>query len=476
MKKVNRKSRREFLKITAIATAGLSVMSIGKKDVSAKGLAWTSATQINPDIPNTRVVSCTDTKMITNTTSARAASTFGGTSGQNIFVNTAQVEANMDAMAKQLTGKSTAALAWSTIFRKPSTKQWSAVKTAIKVNCINTGIMPKIAVVGKICQEFINLGVSPGNITIFDACSNASGSTKYTPYISTATVKKGLPFGVVVSSITKDGPNVPVGTSTLKCTSILAVQNGTSITYPIDILVNCAVNKGHSSSHGGFTMCMKNHTGTLKYSCPSTEEIITENQSEAIIGGSNGAPCRQQLCIIDSLWAATTGPSDPASHLPCTLTMGTVAPVVDYQVALKIRQDTMNSTPNQGVIDTWLQRFNINKANLEWLVVPSASTSIANSGRTGFTNANTGKLSVRVQNGLLKQTNAMLDIPLMDNVPEIAVMDLKGHQIKMLEFSGQPILYWDGTDKNGAMVATGSYIVQLKAGAIVTSSALMVSR
>ena len=32
----------------------------------------------------------------------------------------------------------------------------------------------------------------------------------------------------------------------------------------IDILVNCAVNKGHSAYAGGVTLCLKNHFGTYQ--------------------------------------------------------------------------------------------------------------------------------------------------------------------------------------------------------------------
>ena len=314
MKKNESASRRAFLKITAVSAAGLSVGAFGIKTSFAKGTAWTAGKRINPAIPNTRVASCTDEKMITDMEKAKVMSTFAGTTNQNTFINVALVEENMDAMAQALTGKPSAQEAWSTVFMKPAAKEWSSVKAAIKVNCITTLIMPKIAVVNKVCVELMRLGVAAANITIYDAGDDASGSEKYTPFIG-----NGLPDGIVVSSLTREGVSVPVGAGTLQCCSVLVLQDGSTIVYPTDILVNCAVNKGHNTGYGQFTMCMKNHTGSIKFSCPTQEELIAINQCEAIIGGTDGAPCRQQLCIVDSLWASWVGPTNPPDYLPCTI-------------------------------------------------------------------------------------------------------------------------------------------------------------
>jgi hypothetical protein len=55
--------------------------------------------------------------------------------------------------------------------------------------------MPRITIVGKVCPELVALGVPTGNITVYDTCSGAAGSGKYTPYIG-----NGLPEGTVVSN------------------------------------------------------------------------------------------------------------------------------------------------------------------------------------------------------------------------------------------------------------------------------------
>jgi hypothetical protein len=377
----------------------------------------------------------------------------------------------MDAMARALSGKTTTAEAWSTIFMKPSSKQWNAVKVAIKVNCINIRIMPKIPIVGKVCKELINQGVLESNITIYDGDSNASGNSKYTPFIG-----KGIPTGVVVYPSDNIGPNVPVGTGTLQCIALLAQQNGSTITYPIDILVNCAVNKGHGSSYGGFTMCMKNHTGTLKFSCPSTEELITENQCEAIIGGTNGAPYRQQLCIIDSLWSAIDGPSKDPTHLPCNIAMGTVAPAVDYQVSQFIRKTIMKVSPNQTVIDNWLTRFNLNKANLEWIEVPSAA--IVGVNHTADNRHRSGNcVRVSLNNGSFKPAVVSFNLSAADNKSgRVSISDMGGRVMRRLNLSGRQDISRDGMDDSGRPVSMGRYIVELRAGGKAQSAGITVSR
>ncbi len=472
MKKNASTTRRDFLKMTAAGAAGLSIGAIGIKETEAKGLAWTATTQINPDIPNTRVVSCTDERMITDIAKARTASSFSGTTGQNSYIDTIRVAADMDAMAQSLTGKLSAVEAWAVIFRKPQGKEWSSVKAAIKVNCIYTTIMPKIPIVNKVCVELMRLGVLPANITIYDACSGASGSGKYTPFVG-----KGLPGGVIVSSTTGSDVSVPVGAKSLQCCAVLAQLSGSTIVYPTDILVNCAVNKGHGSGHGGFTMCMKNHTGTLKYSCPSAEEIITENQCEAIIGGSDNAPCRQQLCIVDSLWAAVDGPGSAPTHMPCAISMGTVAPVVDYQVALKIRKDVMNASPNQTVIDNWLTRFNINSASLEWIVVPPPISGADEHARYARPADNAGRrVSVFLKNSSFKTASVSFNLPDGRLPSAISIKDMKGNTVRRLHWRDGFTVCWNGRDQGGRTVAGGAYIITVHAGRMTKSAPLTAVR
>ena len=165
-------------------------------------------------------------------------------------------------------------------------------------------------------------------------------------------IGNGLPKGVVVSRLSDalggmvdtDVPDPYPGK--FKCTAAL-------VRGEIDILVNCAVNKGHNKSYGETTLTLKNHAGTFEpkpiHRGGGLDYIIAINKSEAILGGT---PVRQQLCIVDSLWAMTTGPSGTPDKEVCRLIMGTFGPAVDYLTAKKVRESVMGVSQNKS-----LERF-----------------------------------------------------------------------------------------------------------------------
>jgi hypothetical protein len=332
-------SRRNFLKTSTIAAAGVAVTTVLPQKAKAAGQAWTNGMQINPNIDNLRVVCCYDESMIASELTTKAPSFLQ----QNTAINTSQVMNNLDRMAIQLAQKSTAVESWATIFQKPAAKEWGQVKCAIKVNCINSKNMPRVAVVGKICKELINLGVTPSNIVLYDGCSGASGNGKYSNTTYYATVENPnlpLPQGIVVSNY---------NTSLNGTTDVMVNSSGTSCTKDladgiVDILINCAVNKHHSSGNGNVTMCMKNHFGTFSPNCGNFNYIVGINKHDAIVGGT---PVRQQLCVMDTLWASYSGgPGDDISHAPARLVMGTFGAAVDYLTATKIHRDIMGGTLN----------------------------------------------------------------------------------------------------------------------------------
>jgi hypothetical protein len=439
--------RRSFVKSAAIGAAGLTVGGQFSDLIAAPeaGLAWTNGMQINPNISNAKVVCCYDETMLLSKAQAEIASDF---SKQNAVVNTIRVEKNLDAMAISLSGKDNAAEAWKTILR--TSKTWAQTKAAIKVNCINTQVMVRIAIVGKICQELIRLGVSASNITIFDACHGATGNSKYSPYISTATENKGIPANVKIwSAGTKT--NVTVGSSQMSCTNAI---------IDADILVNCAINKGHSQSDkGGFTLSMKNHTGTLKFSCPTLSEMINQNKSDAIIGGT--IP-KQQLCIVDSIWAARTGPTDPPSDLPCRIVMGTFGPMVDYAVVKKIREasDCMNmgtSKHNQTAINQIMSGFGYTGSELQWTsVAPVSVASIGNS--KDFTQP----FAFLLNGNNFRVNKISFNLPANHGTLKLSITDLKGALVNEYHMSTSNTLFsWSGNTRSGSIVAPGKYIIHL---------------
>jgi len=457
MKKAKDVTRRSFLKSATAGITGLSIAGSGIKSAIAgtkNSLAWSSGDQVNPQISNNLVVCCHDPQMFKNEQDATVADTFHE---QNEVVDTERVETNMDGIAVNLSGKDDPDEAWAAIFRKPEEKQWNEVKAAIKVNCIYTGIMPRIAIVGKVCKELIKLGVQPSNITIYDACHNAYGSDKCSPYVG-----NGLPENIIVSNSVQTGSRIPVGSSTFKCTDVLAVSSGNSVVYTNDILVNCSVNKGHSlTDKGGFTLSLKNHTGTMKFSCPSLQEMIDENKSEVILGGN---PARQQLCIVDSLWAAIKGPFDPPSHLPARIIMGTFGPAVDIAVVRNIREKLMRASHTESAIQTILSSFGISENDLQWKEIEAYDPTPVSRSR----NKKSANSFCMIINGSSKASEIFFQVP--SQVSDIEISDLSGKLIRsMNNISLKGKMAWDGLSRTGKRVKTGVYIIRVKGNGFTQS-------
>ncbi len=434
------RSRRSFLQTAVAGTAGATLLNPVKLFAAPEGqTAWSNGMQINPSIDNKRVVCCTDPTMFKDINSATLANTF---LKQNQAANSLRVEANLDAMVIALSGKASASDGWGTIFRKSSTKQWSEVKVAIKVNCINPEIMHRITIISKVCKELIKIGVQGSNITVYDACHNASGSGKYSDYIN-----KDLPTGVKVLDGGKNNTSsVTVGTSQMNCAKVVTES---------DILINCSVNKGHSQTDkGGFTLSMKNHTGTMKFSCPSLQEMINQNKSDAIIGGN---PPRQQLCIVDSLWASVDGPFGAADTLPAALIMGTFGPMVDYGVVKKIREPIMKATHNQSAINTIMTGFGYSGSDLQWVeVTPAVSVTTLN--KEKFTR----QFKVRLNGNNFRNAIVEFMLPSNHSPFKLSIFDLKGSLVNNVHFpSATDEFVWNGLTKAGLQITPGKYILHV---------------
>jgi hypothetical protein len=143
----------------------------------------------------------------------------------------------------------------------------------------------------------------------------------------------------------------------------------------VDILVNIAMCKGHSSKFGGFTMTMKNHFGTFSprpgHEGGGLDYLLAINQTPEILGpmdkrtGKVLYP-RQQLCIIDALWASRRGPGGNPSHQPNFIAMGALSPVVDYQVATRFRDGKMGWKPNIKATRRFLAEFGYSESDLPY--------------------------------------------------------------------------------------------------------------
>lgn len=295
-----------------------------------------------------RVVYATDKAMIKKTP------TLWNYQSQNGAVDRARVSSNLDRMAMSLAQKPDAATAWQTIFSKPAARAWADVKVAIKVNTVDAACIPRHAVVVKVCEALIShVGVKGANICVYDVDFTAHSShhpgivKTYAANTSSYPFPAGVKLSANCFSGKKSTVAVPGGVlSTVDCLQDLV--DGT-----VDILVNIAVNKGHYQA-GNVTLTQKNHIGSLKFFCPgktkaqgqgqytqgSAADLVALNRSAAIVGGT---PVRQQLCIVDSLWAMRTGPvGGGITHEPATLVMGRHGGAVDYLTEKKVRDKIMN--------------------------------------------------------------------------------------------------------------------------------------
>ncbi len=365
--------RRRFLKSAA---TGITTVLLGDRVLGQPveyTSAWSPAKQINPAISNMRVVNCTDPAMIRSSYKDIA---WRSMPSQNAAADEAVVHANLDAMAMALTDKRDAAAAWATAFQKPAAKRWDQVRVAIKVNGIGSN-HPRLTVVDKLAKELNRLGVLYSDIVIYDGTHNAWG--KYESFVG-----NGLASGIVVSNRndrltdSQGRPQVltpvpfPYG-SLQKCTA--AIADGT-----IDILINCAVNKSHEFACGRATLTMKNHLGTFEpepahsplAGKTAMDYIVAVNMSAAIIGG---APPRQQLCLVDSLWSSTSkGPTATPDHDTASLSMGVFGPAVDHLVIPKIREQVMGATHATEEVDRLLTAFGYKTSEPVWVEVKPAAS------------------------------------------------------------------------------------------------------
>ncbi|MFC1533640.1 DUF362 domain-containing protein [Thermodesulfobacteriota bacterium] len=354
---MRRISRRRFMKKSFVMGAALTAFpAVLAPSGHAENI---KKTVVHPNVDNLRVVGITDSAM------TRDQVLGASWERQNEIVVSKAVWENIDKLACGLTETGDAADAWRTIFIKPPRKSWSDTVVAIKTNNIAQQ-HTRSAVMAKVCHTLTGiLGVKPQNINIYDAC-HGRGMSRGTPF-------SGLPEGCSIenqwggssayTAIPKPWKN---GKDKTECLKHL-------VDASVDILINIAMCKGHSSKFGGFTMSMKNHFGTFSpgpgHRLGSLDYLIAINKTPEILGkmdkrtGKVLFP-RQQLCIIDALWASKRGPSGNPSHQPNYLAMGALSPIVDYQLATKFRGERMGWKPNMRATNRMLTDFGYQENDL----------------------------------------------------------------------------------------------------------------
>lgn len=434
-------SRRTFLKTSAAGAAGVALGGVAGPARAAG--AWSDRMPINPAIDNTRVVCCHDPEMITGWPSR------WNMPGQNAPVVVERVENNLDAMAMSLAQKGTAAEAWSTIFRKPSSKTWDQVKVAVKINALGDN-HPRLAVIDKVCRELNRLGVPFGNMTIYDA--GRSATSLYDTFVGNY-----LPEGVTVS----DGGgqcDVPAESGALSCTNVIAEESGGQVRYVVDIIVNIAVNKGHGQSQNGrVTLSMKNHLGTININrCPNMDMLYRMNTADAIVGGD---PPRQQLCIVDSLWAAVNGPGGVPDKDTRRLIMGVFGPVVDYLIVKKIREPIMGASHVDSTIDRYLTDFGYGPGDVGDLVSVDPVAAVP---RAGLRDTAERTVALSPGPGTGRTGTVRMTLPSTGGPLPLTLFDLHGRTVRRLSVpAAARKVSWDGRDDRGRPVASGRYVARV---------------
>ncbi len=450
-------NRRSFITSSVAGAAGLSLANPSVSSLCAaaqKNAAWTNKMAINPDISNMRVVCFHDEKMCTTPTSSVFTVV-------NAAVDSDRVGANMDEMAKQLAQKPTADEAWKTIFR--SSKPWDQTKAAIKVNAVMPNL-PRAAIVKKITDVLFGFGVQPANIVVYDGHSNAAKDDSKDKYLSCASLTDSSKIRAVISDHYKDMGGVQSVTIPGVAT---AVGPKNLIAGVTDILVNIAVNKGHSEFAGTTTLCLKNHFGTIiekeggdAFNLHSTDALININKVDAIVGGT---PVRQQLCIIDSLLASKQGPAVSFDSKLDRIIMGTFAGAVDYCCVKKVREEVKNWKHNATAVKRFLSDFGYAETDPEWVeITPTGITTekvnpVSPAAAVSFT----------ILHPSLRRSTIRFFIP-SGNRDRLRtrIFDMRGSLVRELNSpAGSSTILWDGTATGGRSIGTGNYVVAISAGA-----------
>ncbi|CAD7841607.1 MAG: hypothetical protein [Olavius algarvensis Delta 4 endosymbiont] len=356
MGKIN---RRQFMKKAIVAGTTMAAFPAVMPGTAQADKA--PRVVVHPNVNNLRVVGVADPKM---TTAYKPVSSW---TVQDQLVSREAVWRNLDKLAGGLAEVGNSTQAWQRIFIKPPGKTWAETTVAVKTNNIGKQ-HTRSAVMSKVCHTLTDtLGVQPANISIYDAC-HGKNIDKKTDFV-------GLPENCRIEntwggSTTKTAIPGPWkdGTGSAKCLAHL-------VDGSVDILVNVAMCKGHSDKFGGFTMTMKNHFGAFDpwpgHMWGGSEYILSINKTKEILGemepGSDRLLFpRQQLCIIDALWASECGPGCVSSHQPNFLAMGVLSPVLDYVVATRFRGEQMGWQPNMEMVSRMLSEFGYEKSDLDF--------------------------------------------------------------------------------------------------------------
>jgi hypothetical protein len=489
MKKIHDQSRRNFLKASTAAGALLAQGGLHKV-FSAPSAGWTNGMQVNPLIDNLRVAYASDPvvgtgHMLKGTTYSNWANAQGNSIDQIV------VTANMGKLAMALAKKSSPDEAWAAIFQKPSGKTWDKVTAAIKVNAYAT-LNPSIGVVNTLVQALHGVGVPYANITLFDNGATATPGI-YTNNIQGAITITHDPQGAASSAITVTDAN---GSGPMRYLSFL--DN-------IDILISCAVCKSHDQDIFGRTsMTLKNHVGTIWSDnvahCPNkwATQLMAMNKTSAIMGNPDpaaGVPPRQQLCVIDSIFAArnTSYYGSVDCPPPGVLVMGTFAGAVDYFTVHKVRLPVMNQVLtdyNLQQIKKFVTEFGYDAATADALLAMDPAndpdgrgwvnaltfTSVTRPSQRLYLDGQTTVSIITSGKGITVETSRMV-LTKAVLVEAASVHDAAGRLVRHLapqQTAAGATIIWDGLTQYGSRAHCGTYFLRIKAADSIHSCKIFI--
>jgi hypothetical protein len=487
--------RRNFLKTSAVGAAGLALAGPLSKKAKAVDLPVKliplSTTKINQDVDNLRVAYITDdtakpAECMVRSSTYPGFDSFNNPTNATTGVNYANVKTKMDKLACALTNNADIDAAWGTLLKIPSTKTWATAKAAIKINSIGSD-HAAVPIVAKICEVLIGKGMPEANICVFDMTQGGAKGI-YDKYRGAG---KQLPAGILFGGNGNDAAS-----TNAKYTAKFPAGYSMDATYCIDgvdIYVNIGNNKGHdqTDNYSGVTMCLKNNFGTVCFGHNGMDQLTAANSCDYIMGNIPTAyPAKQQLCIVDSLWAGNPGDWSGGisnGNDQRTIVMGTFAGAVDYVTTNVIRKPKFSSSTNYSVVDQFLSKFGYSAATdgatLKALttgsgkgLVNAADYITSTLPRENQHLSRAGVVQISVAGSGIKSLNTTAYLSKGETVKSAEIFTMQGKKVRTLSASGGMHIIWDGTTDSGSLVRTGNYILKVQGSRTQTASEVIIQR
>ena len=426
----NRSSRRHFIKQSALVFGGLLGTSLFDRSLLKPAKAAAA---------DSRVVIIRDDQVLQS---------------GNRF-DTDVIQLMMDEGIRQITGITDVGEAWKSLF--PGFDNTKVI--CIKVNCINSRMSshPEVAyaiVNGLTRMRTDAMPFPENNIIIWDRTTAELSNAGYTENRSNSGIRC---FGTDRSD--------PGCSSTTYSVAGISIRLSRILTDFSDYMINLSILKNHNQA--GVTLSQKNHFG----SCNNPGALPHGNGCDPYISALNAlAPIRQKqvLNICDALYGVVSGgPGGSPQVTTKSLLLSTDCVALDYYGAEMLRENGCRTLSTARYINTSAQApYDLgtnDPEKIELIKIENLSTDfpVATQGinpPTGFA------LFQNFPNPFNGATSLSFEITEPSFV-DLRIYDIRGHLIRTLAHEeksrGFYHVMWDGMDRNGRSVASGTYIAQL---------------